>query len=97
MDIAPKPPIERVRIERRGGFAGLRPSVDCAYAALSAAQQGALHGVLAACAGGPPSPGADRFAYRVEVVHGSGPDRTLDLPEDAMPAALAALVRPTLP
>ncbi len=91
------PPIERVRIERRGGIAGLRSSVDCAFAGLSAAQQTALHGVLAACGrSAPAAPGADRFSYRVEVVDCSGVDRTLDVSEDAMPAALARMVRPTL-
>ncbi len=97
MDAAAPPPIVRLRIERRGGLAGLRPSVDCAYAALTAGQRRALHQVLDA---GPPAsgpPGADRFVYRLWVVHPDGTDRTLDLPEDTMPGVLAGLVRPNLP
>lgn len=96
----PQPPVERVRIERRGGLAGLRLSVDRDYASLSDGERDALHGVVAALAHGAAplaAGGADRFGYRLQLLCAGSVDRCFDVPEDAMPVALAALVRPTLP
>ena len=64
------PTVRRVRIERRGGLAGLAVSATHDYAALSEAQQQALGQVIkaASAARGQSedrgAPGADRFSYR---------------------------------
>jgi len=92
--------IQTVRIQRRGGLAGLPASVELHYAALSVTQRAAVDKVAAAGAtrGSPaPSAGADRFSFRVELVHASGDTRVIDMPEDAMPASLAGLAKPALP
>ncbi|MDM0112655.1 hypothetical protein QTI66_10885 [Variovorax sp. J22R133] len=100
---APDPPVlKSLRIERRGGIAGLKLSAEHDVAALSKAQQQALSRIVNAVPGpagatrAPPA-GADRFTYRIHVTDAHGADRTVELPEDAMPSALKALVPPTLP
>jgi hypothetical protein len=77
----------RVRIERRGGLAG-RPAVgERDENQLSAAERDALEALLKSPPAAP-SPGADRFSYRVRVEDEHG-IRELQVPEDAMPAILA--------
>ncbi len=93
------PPGGRVRIERRGGLAGLRLSAECDRASLTTAQHDALARVFDSAAAGAaaaPALGADRFSFRIRLIGGPGEDRSVDIPEQAMPAALAALVRPAL-
>jgi hypothetical protein len=92
--------VRSVRIERRGGLAGLAVSVTHDYAALSAAQQQALGQVIkAAASNGPasPAPGADRFSYRLRVEDSAGVEQVLDLSDDAMPSVLESLAKPSLP
>ncbi len=96
---APVPPADaQLRIERRGGIAGLKRSVDCAVGALTAAQCAALAHVLNA----PPAPpaaaptrgvpmAADRFTYRITLTPPNGTVVSCDVPETAMPDALAGL------
>jgi hypothetical protein len=85
-----------VRIERRGGFAGLSAQAELEVAALTAAQRRALDAALAAPAASVPS-GPDRFSYRIHTVAADGSRTQHDVSEDAMPAVLAALVKPQLP
>lgn len=98
-----RPALRRVRIERRGGLAGLAVSAEHDVAALSAAQQQALGRVIEAAASERPArsrgapPGADRFSYRLHVEDAAGGEQVIDLPEDAMPSALESLARPALP
>lgn len=95
----------QIRIERRGGFAGLPAQAELEVAALTAAQRRALEAALAAPAApaAPADPakkaphGADRFSYRIHSVAADGSITVHELAEDAMPAALAALVKPQLP
>ena len=92
--------LKNVRIERRGGFAGLHAGAERDYAALTAAQRAALDAVIAssnAAASPPAQPGADRFSYRIQLTHSDGQQRVIDVPEDALPSALEGLVKPTLP
>lgn len=86
----------QVRIERRGGFAGLSAQAEFEVAALTAAQRRALDAALAAPAATAPS-GPDRFSYRIHTVAADGSTAVHELAEDAMPEALAALVKPQLP
>jgi hypothetical protein len=97
----PEPPPRRVTIERSGGIAGLKASIDLDLAALSVAQQSALRSVLhaadahAGLAGA--ARGADRFNYRLHVVDADGRERTVTVCEDELPDVLARLTRPALP
>jgi hypothetical protein len=107
MDTTPSAPaspagVSSVRIERRGGFAGLHLHSEHGYEALGPAERKALAHLLQH----PPAPpaaaparrgapaAADRFHYRVVVTFGDGREQLLDMAEDDMPDALASLVRP---
>jgi hypothetical protein len=84
--------IASVTIIRSGGVGGMtrRRTVD--GAALGDAQAKAL----AALAGSPPRPparGADRFSFAVTLAYEGGATRELTVPEDAVPEALADLLR----
>ena len=81
----------RVRIERRGGLAGLPAVGEREDHELTGAEQAALKELLAK----PPPPqtaaeGADRFQYKVTVEDDKGTN-VLDVPEHLMPQALAAI------
>lgn len=93
----PPPPILHLRIERRGGLAGLPAHFEADYAALSAAQQKALGQVLQAGPARGGAPEADRFSYRLVLTHAGQAPTTLVLSEDDCPGALARLARPALP
>ena len=96
---APAPTLRHVRIERRGGFAGLPATVDLDGQALTAGQRRALDATLAAAAKiakpSPPSP--DRYHYRIHITDSHGVVSTVEIAEDAMPAALAAICQSRLP
>jgi hypothetical protein len=79
-------------IVRFGGVAGItrRRSVDAA--ALTAAQKQALE-ALAAASPAPPARGADRFSFALTLSYQSGTTREITVPEDAIPPALAELLR----
>ncbi len=82
----------RIRIERRGGLAGLPAVCEADAGALTPDQRRALDALLAAPPATRPAPGADRFHYTVRVEAATG-IRELSVPEDAMPEALAAMAR----
>ncbi len=95
------PAFTSLRVERTGGIAGLKLSAQHDFAALSKAQQQAVSRVAhQPAAGGPvgatraPQPGADRFTYRLHLTDADGNERTVELPEDAMPDTLKPLVQP---
>ncbi len=78
-------------VERSGGFAGLVRRGQQDLAALSADQRAALKKLLdAGTSLVSPSPGADRFTFKIEV-HDEHGTRSLTIPETAMPASLAAI------
>ncbi|WP_291298040.1 protealysin inhibitor emfourin [Elioraea sp.] len=84
--------IASVTIVRTGGVGGMtrRRTVD--GASLTDAQAKAL----AALAGSPPRPparGADRFSFAITLAYAGGATRELALPEDAVPDALADIIR----
>lgn len=93
--------IQTVRIQRRGGIAGLAAHVELRYAALSTAQRAAVDRVAGtpSTKSAPPSAagGNDRFSFRLEIVHASGESRVIEVPEDAMPGVLAGLAKPAMP
>lgn len=87
----------RLRIERRGGLAGLKVDRVHEAAALSAAQRQAVARLLSHPPPDTPAPGADRLAYRLTVTRADGGTQTLSLSEDALPEVLEPLAKPQLP
>ena len=99
---ASAPSLRHVRIERRGGFAGLPAAADIDGRALTAGQRRALDSTLAAAstaaaADKPPPPSPDRYHYRIHTTDSDGVVSTVEIAEDAMPAALTALCQSSLP
>ena len=92
------PALQQLRIERRGGLAGLKADHECAAAALSAAQRKALDRLVRAAELGPPgaAQGTDRYHYSVHLHYADGSQRSLEIPEQDMPQALAGLVQTPL-
>jgi len=102
-DSSGRAPLKSVRIERRGGLAGLHVAVERDCAALTATQRQALDKLVAvidmptAAIGTRLAPtGADRFSYRIYLSHADGQQRVIDVPEDGLPSALAGLLEPGL-
>lgn len=80
----------RLKIERTGGFAGLPAVGERDESDLTAAQHQALKQLLQSPPSSAPSPGADRFHYKVTVEDENG-TRELQVPEHLMPEALAGI------
>ena len=80
----------RIKIERRGGLAG-RPAVgERDDSELTPAENQALEGLLQSPPPSAPSPGADRFHYKITVEDEKG-TRELEVPEHALPEILAEI------
>ncbi len=89
----------KVEFERSGGFAGIRLAAVIDEAALSPEEARLLHELVDAAgffdlppAVTTPSPGADRFQYKI-TVEAEGRRHTVDLSEAAAPAALRPLLQ----
>jgi len=89
-------PVDRLKIERRGGIAGLRASGELDCATLCAADRAALDALFGSRVPLPRAPGADRYIYTLTRQTARGAQR-LEVPEHLMPEALAAAVREELP
>ena len=102
---APASRARSLRIDRRGGLAGVHAGTECAIAELTQAQRKALDHLMKQKADevrvgavrAASAPGADRFSYRVQVVHDDGTRQVVDVREDELPDMLAKLVLPVLP
>ena len=80
----------RIRIERTGGLVG-RPAVgEREENELTAAENQALQRLLQSPPPSTPSPGADRFHFKITVEDEKG-KRELEVPEHAMPQILAGI------
>ena len=77
----------KVRIERLGGFAGVKAVGERESHELDSLQKQDLSQLLKAKAM-PSDPGADRFRYRVSVLNTEGERQEIDVPESSMPASL---------
>lgn len=80
----------RLKIERTGGFAGLPAVGERDESELTAAEHRALKRLLQSPPPSTASPGADRFHYKITVEDENG-TRELQVPEHAMPEALAGI------
>ena len=88
--------VDRLKIERRGGFTGLPARGEVETASLSAADLASVEALFRRKTPPPPSPGADRFTFRLSRHRESGV-QTMDVPEHLLPAALAVAVKEELP
>lgn len=92
--------MDKLEVERVGGLAGfggphLRSRGVLDLESLSPADQAAVERLFAA-GGAPPPPGAaDMVTYRISRETAAG-RRTIEVAEDAAPAAVAACVQDTL-
>ena len=85
----------RIKIERRGGLVG-RPAVgEREESELTAAEHDALERLLQSPPPSSPSPGADRFHYKITVEDETG-TRELEVPEHAMPEILTGIPKISL-
>jgi hypothetical protein len=80
----------RIKIERRGGLAGLPAVGERDHSELTPAENQALEGLLQSPPPAAPAPGADRFHYKITVEDEKG-TRELEVPEHAMPEILAGI------
>lgn len=87
--------VVKVRIERRGGLAGLHLSVEHDCVSLELAQREAIASLSTATSNPSTAAGADRFHYRVHLAHADGSERTIEVPESAMPEVLLPLTKAT--
>lgn len=81
-----------VTVVRSGGVAGVTRRRSVEAGSLTPAQRKALE-ALAAAAPAPPARGADRFSFAVTLAYDGGRTQELTVPEDAVPAALADILR----
>jgi hypothetical protein len=88
--------MDKLVIERRGGFAGLKATGEIDASALDAPTRAALDALFAAKKKFPAARGADRYVY--VLTRGTGPDaKTVEVPEHMVPAAIASSVKDRLP
>ena len=88
--------VDRLKIERRGGFTGLPARGELDTASLSPADLAAVEALFRRKTPPPSSPGADRFTYKV-TRQSDGGAQTMDVPEHLLPASLAEAVKDELP
>lgn len=84
--------IASVTIVRSGGVGGITRRRSVEAAALSETQKKAL-AALAASPPGRPARGADRFSFEVTIAFEGGKTCEVTVPEDAVPGALADILR----
>ena len=82
----------KVTIERRGGLLGKLAVGELEETALTPAQRQALDKLIKSPPKPTPSPGADRFQYKIRVSDEKG-EREFEVPEDEMPDELAVIPR----
>ena len=88
--------MDKLIIERRGGFAGLKAKGEIDASALDAPTQAALDALFAAKKKFPAAKGADRYVY--VLTRGEGTDaKSVEVPESLVPASVAASVKDKLP
>jgi hypothetical protein len=85
----------RIRIERTGGLVGRTAVGEREESELTTAENQALQRLLQSPPPSTPSPGADRFHFKITVEDEKG-TRELHVPEHAMPEILAGIPKITL-
>ncbi len=88
--------MDKLIIERRGGFAGLKAKGEIDPSALDDAARAEVDALFAAKKKFPAARGADRFVY--VLTRGTGADaKSVEVPESLVPASVAASVKDKLP
>ena len=88
--------MDKLIIERRGGFAGLKAKGEVDASALDAPTRAALDALFAAKKKFPAAKGADRYIY--VLTRGEGADaKSVEVPESMVPAAVSGSVKDKLP
>jgi hypothetical protein len=88
--------MDKLIIERRGGFAGLKAKGELDVSALDAPTREVLDKLFAAKKKFPAARGADRYIYT--LTRGSGADaKSVEVPEHLMPPTVAGSVKDRLP
>jgi len=80
----------RIKIERTGGLVGRLAVGEREEHELTAAENQALQRLLQSPPPATPSPGADRFHFKITVEDEKG-TREIEVPEHAMPQILAGI------
>jgi hypothetical protein len=88
--------LDRLKVERRGGLAGLPARGELDMVSLSPADREALDSLFRRKGRLPAAPGADRFRFIVTRETASGTE-TVELPEHLVPAGIARAVKEELP
>jgi hypothetical protein len=88
--------MDRLRIERHGGFTGLPARGEVDVASLSIADKKVVEELFRKVGQFDPSPGADRYQFRITRVAPSG-TKTIVVPEHLLPARLIGAVKEALP
>lgn len=89
-------PDDFVRIERRGGIAGLKATGEIDCRSLCAKDRAALDALFERRSPLERAAGADRYIYTLTRHSGRG-IRKLEVPEHLLPEAVAAAVKDKLP
>ena len=88
--------MDKLIIERRGGFAGLKAKGEVDASAFDAPTRAALDALFAAKKKFPAAKGADRFVY--VLTRGTGADaKSVEVPEHLVPPSVAGSVKDKLP
>jgi hypothetical protein len=88
--------MDKLIIERKGGFTGLKASGEVDASALDDATREAVEKLFNMREKPPASKGADRFVYVLKRDTGKGM-QTVEVPEEQLPSALSGAVRDRLP
>ena len=88
--------MDRLKIERRGGFAGLKAGAEIDIDGLPEADRQAIEALFAARQPFAPAPGADRFEYVMTRETGAGA-RQVTVPEHLIPPFVRRAVKDRLP
>lgn len=88
--------MDQLKIERRGGFAGLKATGEVEFDSLDGPDQAAVEKLFKSKGKLPASPGADRYIFSVTRVTDAG-EKTLEIPEHLLPASVSKAVKDKLP
>jgi hypothetical protein len=88
--------MDKLTIERRGGFAGLKGRGVVEVDSLDAADHAKIDELFKTKGKLPASPGADRYIYTVTRETDSG-KKTIEIPEHLVPRSVSKAVKDELP
>jgi uncharacterized protein YdeI (BOF family) len=88
--------MDKLTIERRGGFAGLKAKGVVETDSLDTADRAKIDELFTTKGKLPASPGADRYIFTVTRETDSG-KKTMEIPEHLLPSAVSRAVKDELP